>query len=265
MIQLLCPCATAALGIIKGVVLRPQSLWWFWGITCVPVDLVPSPYPAWLFCQLSLLLHCCHCSWWSKCRVRGSRIRAEITWPTLEVADWRWPSSREGGLERGGAARWLSGKMLVELDCAVLTEQKSPWLPRVVHLLRIYLFMPQRNFGSLLEQLMLGIRLLLGRLNIYKTFHGESALFFITLVVVVVCLVECQCYLNGFWDTRWHKLEKEEAAGKDKVTEERWGGREGLTKWGRGPEKTCQPSVYGVCLTYTKRGSCVCYPLSWLS
>lgn len=39
----------------------------------------PSLYPAWLFCQLSLLLHCCLCSWWSKCRVRGSRIRADIT------------------------------------------------------------------------------------------------------------------------------------------------------------------------------------------
>lgn len=41
------------------------------------------------------------------------------------MADWRWPTSREGGLERGGAARWLSGKMLVELDCAVLTEAEG--------------------------------------------------------------------------------------------------------------------------------------------
>lgn len=80
----------------------------------------------------------------------------------------------------------------------MLTEAEESMASRVVHLLSVYLFMPQRNFGSLLEQLMLGIRLLLGWLNIYKAFHGESALFFITLVVVVVCLVECQCYFHGF-------------------------------------------------------------------
>lgn len=41
------------------------------------------------------------------------------------MADWRCSSSKEGGLERSGAALWLFGKMLVGLDCAVLTEAEE--------------------------------------------------------------------------------------------------------------------------------------------